>query len=38
MAHNRAVFDPAAIVNAHRFIFASCDDASEERLEIMNER
>ena len=26
---------PAAIVNAHRFIFDSRDDAAEERLEIM---
>lgn len=29
---------PAAIVNAHRFIFDSRDDASEERLEILNDR
>ena len=26
---------PAAIVNAHRFIFDSRDQATEERLEIM---
>ena len=31
-------FGPAAIVNAHRFIFDSRDDAAEERLEILNER
>ena len=27
---------PAAIVNAHRFIFDSRDEGAEERLEIMN--
>jgi len=31
-------FGPAAIVNAHRFIFDSRDDAAETRLEILNER
>jgi succinate dehydrogenase / fumarate reductase iron-sulfur subunit len=31
-------FGPAAIVNAHRFIFDSRDDAADERLEILNER
>jgi succinate dehydrogenase / fumarate reductase iron-sulfur subunit len=31
-------FGPAAIVNAHRFIFDSRDDAAEERLEILNDR
>lgn len=31
-------FGPAAIVNAHRFIFDSRDEAAEERLEILNER
>ena len=29
---------PAAIVNAHRFIFDSRDEASQERLEILNDR
>ncbi|MDQ6682156.1 MAG: succinate dehydrogenase iron-sulfur subunit [Chloroflexota bacterium] len=32
---NRDYVGPAAIVNAHRFIFDSRDTASEERLEIM---
>ena len=31
-------FGPAAIVAAHRFIFDSRDAASEERLEILNDR
>lgn len=31
-------FGPAAIVNAHRFIFDSRDDGAEERLEILNEK
>lgn len=31
-------FGPAAIVNAHRFIFDSRDEASEERLEILNDQ
>jgi succinate dehydrogenase / fumarate reductase, iron-sulfur subunit len=31
-------FGPAAIVNAHRFIFDSRDTAAEERLEILNDR
>ena len=31
-------FGPAAIVNAHRFIFDSRDDGGEERLEILNEK
>ncbi|WP_058233747.1 succinate dehydrogenase iron-sulfur subunit [Devriesea agamarum] len=31
-------FGPAAIVNAHRFIFDSRDDAAEQRLEILNSR
>jgi succinate dehydrogenase / fumarate reductase, iron-sulfur subunit len=31
-------FGPAAIVNAHRFIFDSRDAAAEERLEILNDR
>src|SRR5690349_11079004 len=30
-------FGPAAIVNAHRFIFDSRDEGSEERLEILND-
>ena len=29
---------PAAIVNAHRFIFDSRDDAADERLELLNDR
>jgi succinate dehydrogenase / fumarate reductase iron-sulfur subunit len=29
-------FGPAAIVNAHRFIFDSRDDGGEQRLEILN--
>ena len=29
---------PAAIVNAHRFIFDSRDEAGEQRLEILNDR
>ena len=33
-----AYFGPAAIVNAHRFIFDSRDDGAEERLEILNEK
>jgi succinate dehydrogenase / fumarate reductase, iron-sulfur subunit len=31
-------FGPAAIVNAHRFIFDSRDEGAEERLEILNDR
>jgi len=31
-------FGPAAIVNAHRFIFDSRDEGAEERLEILNEK
>jgi len=31
-------FGPAAIVNAHRFIFDSRDDAAPQRLEILNDR
>jgi len=31
-------FGPAAIVNAHRFIFDSRDDAAEQRLEILNDK
>jgi succinate dehydrogenase / fumarate reductase iron-sulfur subunit len=31
-------FGPAAIVNAHRFIFDSRDKGAEERLEILNDR
>ncbi|MET1041046.1 MAG: succinate dehydrogenase iron-sulfur subunit, partial [Acidimicrobiales bacterium] len=29
---------PAAIVNAHRFIFDSRDEAAAERLDVLNER
>ncbi|MFK4144233.1 succinate dehydrogenase iron-sulfur subunit [Streptomyces sp. NPDC004065] len=31
-------FGPAAIVNAHRFIFDSRDEAAEQRLEILNDK
>jgi len=31
-------FGPAAIVNAHRFIFDSRDAGSDERLEILNDK
>ena len=31
-------FGPAAIVNAHRFIFDSRDEGSTERLEILNDK
>ncbi|MEO6714840.1 MAG: succinate dehydrogenase iron-sulfur subunit [Mycobacteriales bacterium] len=31
-------FGPAAIVNAHRFIFDSRDSGSDERLEILNDK
>ena len=31
-------FGPAAIVNAHRFIFDSRDQGGDERLEILNDR
>src|SRR5690606_22969651 len=31
-------FGPAAIVNAHRFIFDSRDDESQVRLDILNDR
>ena len=31
-------FGPAAIVNAHRFIFDSRDDAAPQRLEILNDK
>ncbi|MDP9431365.1 MAG: succinate dehydrogenase iron-sulfur subunit [Actinomycetota bacterium] len=32
-----AYFGPAAIVNAHRFIFDSRDEAAEQRLQILND-
>ena len=35
---NDAYVGPAAIVNAHRFIFDSRDDAATERLEILDRR
>lgn len=35
---NHNYVGPAAIVNAHRFIFDSRDDGAAERLEIMNQR
>jgi succinate dehydrogenase / fumarate reductase, iron-sulfur subunit len=31
-------FGPAAIVNAHRFIFDSRDEGAEERLDILNDK
>ena len=31
-------FGPAAIVNAHRFIFDSRDDGADERLDILNDK
>lgn len=34
---NDQYFGPAAIVNAHRFIFDSRDEASEQRLEILDD-
>jgi succinate dehydrogenase / fumarate reductase, iron-sulfur subunit len=34
---NSSYVGPAAIVNAHRFIFDSRDQGNEERLEIMND-
>jgi succinate dehydrogenase / fumarate reductase iron-sulfur subunit len=33
-----AYFGPAAIVNAHRFIFDSRDDGAEQRLDILNDK
>ena len=35
---NSSYVGPAAIVNAHRFIFDSRDEAADERLDILNER
>lgn len=35
---NGEYIGPAAIVNAHRFIFDSRDEAAAERLEILNDR
>ena len=35
---NPGYVGPAAIVNAHRFIFDSRDEAGEERLDILNHR
>jgi succinate dehydrogenase / fumarate reductase iron-sulfur subunit len=35
---NSSFVGPAAIVNAHRFIFDSRDEAAAERLEILNQR
>jgi succinate dehydrogenase / fumarate reductase iron-sulfur subunit len=35
---NEEYVGPAAIVNAHRFIFDSRDTAAEQRLEILNEQ
>jgi succinate dehydrogenase / fumarate reductase, iron-sulfur subunit len=35
---NSSFVGPAAIVNAHRFIFDSRDQAGSERLEILNQR
>ena len=35
---NDSYVGPAAIVNAHRFIFDSRDEAGPERLDILNQR
>ena len=35
---NDSYVGPAAIVNAHRFIFDSRDEAGEQRLDILNQR
>ena len=35
---NSSYIGPAAIVNAHRFIFDSRDEGSAERLDILNEK
>ena len=35
---NSSYVGPAAIVNAHRFIFDSRDEAASERLDILNQR
>jgi succinate dehydrogenase / fumarate reductase iron-sulfur subunit len=35
---NSSYVGPAAIVNAHRFIFDSRDQAAEQRLDILNEK
>jgi succinate dehydrogenase / fumarate reductase iron-sulfur subunit len=35
---NTSYVGPAAIVNAHRFIFDSRDDAGSERLDILDQR
>jgi len=35
---NSSYVGPAAIVNAHRFIFDSRDQAADQRLEILNEK
>ena len=35
---NDTYVGPAAIVNAHRFIFDSRDEAAAERLDILDER
>jgi len=35
---NSQYVGPAAIVNAHRFIFDSRDEAASERLDILNQR
>ncbi len=35
---NQGYVGPAAVVNAHRFIFDSRDQAAEQRLDILNQR
>ena len=35
---NESYVGPAAIVNAHRFIFDSRDEAAADRLDILNQR
>ncbi len=36
--YNSEYIGPAAIVNAHRFLFDSRDQGAEERLEVLNQR
>jgi succinate dehydrogenase / fumarate reductase iron-sulfur subunit len=36
--HESSYYGPAAIVNAHRFIFDSRDDAAKVRLDILNDK
>ena len=36
--NDQQYFGPAAIVNAHRFIFDSRDEGAPDRLEILNDK